>query len=96
MARDVEEGVEIVSCRIVGNRLVEAMAHRGLSQEETARRTRVMTSRQLGRFIKNEHCPSFERAAALSTVLGVAIDKLFKLDIKTRKTLPPLRGRGDE
>lgn len=90
------DGVEIVECKIVSNRLIEAMERKNLSQEETARRTRMMTGRQLTRILKNEHCPSLERAVALATVLGEPLDKLFKFQIKTRKTLPPPTARAEE
>ncbi len=96
MAKSDEEGVEIVECQIVSNRLMEVMSKKGLSQEETSRRTRMMTGRQLTRILKNEHCPSLERAVALSTVLGEPLDRLFKFKVKTRKILPPAHGRPEE
>lgn len=90
------DGVEIVSVKLVDNKLKEAMDRLGLTQEETARRTRVVTSRQLGRYLKNEHCPSLKNAKALELVLGQPMEKLFKLKVKTRKALPPLPSRSDE
>jgi transcriptional regulator with XRE-family HTH domain len=76
--------VEIVSCRVSGNKLLAAMRSADLSQEQTARRVGNLTARQLHRFIKGEHCPSLERAVALSVVLGVPLEKLFKIQVKTR------------
>lgn len=77
--------IEIVSCELVGHNLPKAIEAAGLSQETTARRTGVMTSRQLTRIISGEHCPSLVRATALSVVLGVSIYKLFRIKVRTRK-----------
>lgn len=80
--------VEIKRCKIVNNGLAEAIRRKGLTQEETARRAQI-TTRQLTRFMKNEHCPSLERARALSVVLGEPVERLFHLDVKTRSTMWP-------
>ena len=79
-------GVEIVSCKVVGNKLLTAIRAKKLSHEETARRVRIITLRQLGRIIKGENCPSLERAVALSTVLGMPLEELFTIKVKTRST----------
>ena len=76
--------VEVVSCKVVGNRILEAIEAKALTHEETSRRVRVVTMRHLVRIIKGENCPSLERAIALSEVLGVPVDKLFKVELKTR------------
>jgi len=81
----VSDAVEVVTCEVRGNTLKKAMDDAGLSQELTARRTGVMTSRQLNRLIHGEHCPSLERAVALSIVLGVPTDQLFRVVVRTRK-----------
>ncbi len=78
--------LEIVRCKIVSNHLDRAMGKKGLSRRETARRSQI-TDRQLLRFIKNEHCPSLERAWALSAVLAEPIEKLFTVEIKTRRAV---------
>ena len=44
--------------------------------------------RSKARFAKGMHCPSLERAIALSIVLDTPVDKLFTLEIKTR-LVPP-------
>lgn len=80
--------VEVLVCRVVGNRLKAAIRKKGLTREETARRARIMTTRQLWRIMKNIHCPSLERAMALSVVLGEPIEKLFKLQVTTRPVPP--------
>jgi DNA-binding XRE family transcriptional regulator len=80
--------VEIRRCKIVNNGLTEAIRKLGLTQEETARRAQI-TARQLTRFIKNEHCPSLERAHALSVVLGEPVERLFRMQVKKRVTLWP-------
>lgn len=80
--------VEILSCKIVNNALAEAMRKMGLTQEETARRAQI-TTRQLTRLIKNEHCPSLARARALSVVLDEPVDRLFRVDVKKRSTVWP-------
>jgi transcriptional regulator with XRE-family HTH domain len=84
--RKPDAAVEIVRCKIVGNRLDEAMAKQGLSRREAARRAQI-TDRQLLRFVKNEHCPSLERAWALSAVLAEPVEKLFTVEIKTRRAV---------
>ena len=78
--------IEIVSCVIAKNELAKAMQKAGLSQEATARRT-GMSSRQLNRILKGSHCPSLERAMALSVVLGVPLLKLFTIKVETRKAV---------
>jgi DNA-binding XRE family transcriptional regulator len=80
--------VEIKRCKIVNNGLTEAIRKMGLTQEETSRRAQI-TTRQLTRFIKNEHCPSLERARALSVVLDEPVERLFQLDVRTRSTVWP-------
>lgn len=77
--------IEIVTIEVSSNRLKQAMDSADLSQEQTARRTGCMTSRQLSRILKGEHCPSLIRAHALSVVLGVAVDDLFRINVRTRK-----------
>lgn len=77
-------GVEIVVCKVVSNSLEKAMEDAGLTQEETAKRVGSISSRQLTRIRDLEHCPSLERALALSVVLGVPLEKLFKIEIETR------------
>ena len=86
MARTTERDVEILTCRIVSNRLAQVMRKKGLTQEETARRARIVTQRQLWRYLKDptKHCPSLERATALSIVLDTPLDQLFKLKIDAR------------
>ena len=44
--------------------------------------------RSRARFAKGMHCPSLERAIALSIVLDTPVEKLFTLEIKTR-LVPP-------
>ena len=74
-----------------------AVRHRGLGQPHlgfrqrerpaavaAARRVRVMTLRQLIRIMKGMHCPSLERAIALSEVLDIPLAELFKIKIKKR------------
>ena len=74
------------------------MRHRGLGQPHlgfrqrerpaavaAARRVRVMTLRQLIRIMKGMHCPSLERAIALSEVLDMPVEKLFCIKLKTRR-----------
>ena len=51
---------------------------------ETARRARILTLRQLGRIMKGMHCPSLERATALAQVLGMPVEELFTIKVKTR------------
>jgi hypothetical protein len=85
----VEQELEVVSCEMNGNALIKAMKDAKLSQEMTARRTGVMTSRQLTRIINGENCPSLVRAVALSVVLGKPVDELFTLRIRTRKAVRP-------
>ena len=80
--------VEILRCKIVNNGLAEAIRKMGLTQEETARRAQI-TTRQLTRFLKNEHCPSLERARALSVVLDEPVERLFRVDVKKRPTAWP-------
>lgn len=77
--------IEIVSCRVIGNSLKDAMKAAKLTQEITAKRAGNLTSRQLTRFLDGEHCPSLERAVALSVVLGVPVFKLFAVEVSKRK-----------
>ena len=79
-----KSSVEIVTCKVVGNKLKARMKELGLSQEETAKRALILTSRQLTRLIAEEHCPSLERAVALATVLGMDVFDLFDVEVRTR------------
>ncbi len=45
-------------------------------------------SRSRARFAKGMHCPSLERAIALSIVLDMPVDQLFTIKIKTQ-LIPP-------
>ena len=76
--------VEVISCKVSGNKILRAMQAKKLIQEETARRTRILTLRQLGRIMKGMHCPSLERAVALAKVLNMPVEKLFTVKLKTR------------
>lgn len=84
--------VEIVSCEVVGNRIVEAMDKKALPQEHTARRA-GMTTRQLGRIMRQQNCPSLKKAVALSRVLDYPLDRLFQFKIRTRQAMPVARRR---
>jgi hypothetical protein len=77
--------LEVVTCRLVGNKLKTRMKELELSQEETAKRALILTSRQLTRLVNKEHCPSLTRAVALATVLGVDVFELFDMEVKTRR-----------
>lgn len=83
----MEAELEVVSCEVVSNAIIKAMKEAGLSQEATARRTGVMTSRQLTRIINGENCPSLVRAIALSVVLAKPLEQLFSVKVKTRKAV---------
>jgi transcriptional regulator with XRE-family HTH domain len=78
--------IEIVECEIVSNKLIEAMARKGLSQERCAQRAR-MTTRQLGRIMKGQNCPSLKKAWALSLVLEQPLETLFRFKVKTRRAV---------
>lgn len=81
----MDTGLEVLSCEVVSNAILKAMKDANLSQEAVARRTGVMTSRQLTRIINGENCPSLKRAIALSVVLATPLDQLFTVKVKTRK-----------
>jgi transcriptional regulator with XRE-family HTH domain len=85
MKGQIVKEVQIVECRLVGNTLEERLEQLGLSQEETAKRALILTSRQLSRLMAGEHCPSLTRAMALSVVLNTPLADLFTLHIKTRR-----------
>lgn len=78
---------EVVSCKVKATKLRKAMKAAGLTHEETARRSGKMSLRQLTRIMAMEHCPSLERAFALSIVLGMSMFDLFeiKLEVKPAK-----------
>ena len=80
---DVAE-VEIVSCKLVGNNLAQVMKDRGLTVLETARRSGVVTARQLFRIRDGQNCPSLRLSVALSVVLDTKIEDLFTVTIITR------------
>ena len=44
--------------------------------------------RSRAQFAKGIHCPSLERAVALAKVLDMPVEKLFTIQIKTRR-IPP-------
>ena len=76
--------VEIVSCKIVGNNLAQVIKDRGLTVQETARRSGVITARQLFRIRDGQNCPSLKLSVALSVVLDTKIEDLFTVKITTR------------
>ena len=80
--------VEIVSCKVIGNKIFTAMRAKKLTQEGTVRRARIMTLRQLGRIMKGENCPSLERAVALTKVLDLPVEELFTVKLETRNIVP--------
>lgn len=64
--------------------MATVMKRRGLTQEETSRRSRIMTLRTLKRIMDGENIPSLERAVALSSVLDTPIEDLFTFELQTR------------
>ena len=70
--------------KLVGNNLAQVMKDRGLTVLETARRSGVVTARQLFRIRDGQNCPSLRLSVALSVVLDTKIEDLFTVTIITR------------
>ena len=64
--------------------------HDGAARRTSARRQQECRASatcpwpQLGRIMKGMHCPSLERATALAQVLGMPVEELFTIKVKTR------------
>lgn len=88
---ELADGVEVVSCELIATTLEAEIARLG-SQRELARRLRkIVTYRQLSRIIAKEHCPSLERAVAISAAIGRDVFDVFKIKIKTKPVEPQKR-----
>ena len=75
--------VEVVSARIIRNRIKETLAAKGITQEELARRT-GKSYRHINRLVLHVSEPSFLLAKCIETVLGVRSDRLFIVKVSTR------------
>ena len=85
------DGREVVSCELIATTLEAEIARLG-SQRELARRLReIVTYRQLSRIIAKEHCPSLERAVAISAAIGKDVFDVFTIKLTTRPVVPQTR-----
>ena len=69
------------------NKIRALLADRGMTQENFSRRVRVVTKRHLERIEAGENVPMLTTAMAIATVLGVPLEKVFSLKIRTRDAL---------
>ena len=69
------------------NKIRALLADRGMTQENFSRRVRVVTKRHLERIEAGENVPTLTTAMAIATVLGVPLEKVFNIKIKTRDAL---------
>ena len=74
--------IEVTEASIEGNNIRKML--KGVSQEELSRRAGV-SSRQLNRVILGQSEPKILMAIRLATVLGVPVEDIFTMNIKTRK-----------
>ena len=77
----------MVSCKVEANRIRSLLAERGLTQENFSRRVRIVTKRHLERIEAGENSPTLTTAMAIATALGVPLEKVFTIKIRTREAL---------
>lgn len=75
--------IEVVDARIAKNRIKQALSKLDLAQEEAARRVGV-SYRHFNRVVLGHTEPTLLVAAKMAAVLGVPLDQLFEIKLKTR------------
>jgi transcriptional regulator with XRE-family HTH domain len=77
--------LQVTSAALTANTIKQHLARKGLSQEAFSRLLKL-SARQTSRIILGEASPSLDVATRMATVLGVPVETLFTMDVRTRKT----------